>query len=703
MKQQTTKWTSRLGLARVIIAALALILLLLPGEVWSRPQADLQQGGFDPGLQIVAPENRFLYDPYLILNKGTWEACPCSPGNILTITGSDLAQKSSSSSQGSSKLSGTEVLVDGKPAPIFLVTPFQVDFLLPESVPPGTAEVTVITDGRIRGRDTLAVGPRTDEGAEVALSRETLTIEASPGQEPAIHLLATPLSFRSSFTAVINTQAQGSVPLRLTLWNQRNFSSFDLVFGADRKVQALLLENRGRVARSYDLGSYDLGIPYAISLQWERETSATVSVTGPEGERSASIDSKAAPVLFSAYRPALSALAVAHDGASQAMLTDYQLTLLPERFTTIKADDAKILPLTLTVAVLGVLALLATALRGRMLSPRRWLETATRAGKGLLVRTPKRLALGVSLLTAGYLAFNAFLFSLGSQPFDMGSQQVWAYISAEHGLGDLYYLAQTAPLDVWRGIPYHEAVFPYNLGMAYYFGLIGKFHSLFFGNDSPNSFSLEVTIKAFNLAFMLADAVLVYAIVRRLKPSASLLPWAAAALLLFNPAFVFDTAVWGETESVALFFLLASLLAGVSDRPTLAWSMLAGAFLTKQTILIAVLIIAVYYLLRFDWRRNLEGISSGVIISLLLSLPFVLSGYPPSVLIDPTLAALWVHGGTGAEKVFQVVSYDAFNLWTLVSGLNDGAEGLRRFQSPDYIPSIGGASYHSVGNVLLAG
>jgi hypothetical protein len=129
---------------------------------------------------------------------------------------------------------------------------------------------------------------------------------------------------------------------------------------------------------------------------------------------------------------------------------------------------------------------------------------------------------------------------------------------------------------------------------------------------------------------------------------------------------------------------------------------LAGAFLTKQTVLPAVLILGVYYLFRFPWRRSLEGISASLILTTLVILPFTLNGYPPSISLDPTLAVLWVHGGTGAEKVFQVVSYDAFNVWTLVTLLNDGASGLYRFQFPDGIPAIAGISYHSIGNLLFA-
>jgi hypothetical protein len=697
---------SRIAIARLLLAAFALSLMLLPGELWAPASSDLEQEGFDTELPYVEPHNRHLFDPYLILENGTWEACPCLPGTELTISGQDLADAAGSSTVGVPELAGTQVLVDGQPASLYLVTPSQVNFVLPETASPPVANVTLLTDGQERGRDTVGVrsGPLSDS-TSVQISEEALRLTVGAGSEPSVHLITTPLSFRASFAATIENQAAEAVPLRVTLWNPRNFSSFDLIFGANEEITAAFVESRGRTARLKRLGSYDLGVPYDVSVEWRRGEVALLSVRGPEGARSVSLPASQAPALFDAYRPSLTLISAGNDGSAAAVLADYRLTLLPARFTTIRVDDASIPPVMLAVVGLGVALLVLPAVRFKPAA----VASGVRGGGrrlGRLVAPVRRrpyVAAGILGLGGGYLALNALLFTLGSQPFDMGSQKIWAYISAQYGMTDLYYLSQTATLaHVWNGIPYHEAVFPYNAGMAYYFWTIGKLHLLLFGHASPDSLSLEIAIKSFNLAFMLADAVLVYAIVRHLRPDAKLLPWLGAALLLFNPAFVFDTAVWGETESVPLFFLLGSLLAALKDRPTLAWSLLAGAFLTKQTVLLAVLVLGVYYLVRFPWRRSLEGVSTSLILTALAILPFTLNGYPPSIALDPTLAALWVHGGTGAEKVFQVVSYDAFNIWTLVTLLGDGASGLARFQYPDDVPAFAGMSYHSLANLLFA-
>ena len=704
-RAQPGKRSARLIWLRIALAGLVLGLVLLPGEIWSSPSSDYTQNGFDPGLVHMDPGNRHTFDPFLIIANGTWEACPCEPGTELTISGDQLSDSTGRSPEGAPVLADTRVLVDGEPAILYLVTPVQINFDLPVDAEPPVATVAVETHGSVGPTDTVAVGYESASVVDsIEIDNARLALSPGPGQEPAVHILTSPLSFTASFTAVVSRRDGDAAPLSVKVWNPRNFSSLELVFQPTQRVDARFVESKGRPAKTDFISSYELGEPYDVTFEWHRGEFASITLVDGDVTHSATVTADEAPALLDAYRPSLTVSASGHSGESSAILTNYHLELTPMRFTTLRVAD------TWTPGI--VLALLALAL----------LLITLRAGqlkRGLrpMLLAPQRLATGVQSFSAGlrrrdvlvatsiaatYVGLNGFLFTLGSHPFDMGSQTIWAYSAAHHGLTDLYYVSQTATLaDVWNGMPYHEAVFPYNIGMSYYFWFIGVFHDAFFPQPSPQTESLAITIKAFNLAFLLADAALVYALTRRLKPEATLLPWGLGAALLLNPAFIFDTAIWGETEAVPLFFLLASLLAALKDRPGIGWSMLALAFLTKQTILIAVLVIGIYYLIRFPWRRNLSSVSLAMIPVALAILPFAFNGYPPSIAIDPTLAALWVHGGTGAERIFQVVSYDAFNVWTLIPYLADGATGIERFRYPDNGPEIGGLSYHSIGGLLL--
>jgi len=152
---------------------------------------------------------------------------------------------------------------------------------------------------------------------------------------------------------------------------------------------------------------------------------------------------------------------------------------------------------------------------------------------------------------------------------------------------------------------------------------------------------------------------------------------------------------------VPLFFLLGSLLAARRGAPATAWMLLGLDALTKQTVLVAIVVLAIYYLRSFDWRANLRGFSAAVLVVAAASLPFVLDGYPPSIALDPALAALWIQGSNGAERVFQVVSLDAFNLWALVTPF-EGVHGVSRLQYPEYAHLPGGfLTYRAAGTALF--
>ncbi|HUF53824.1 MAG TPA: hypothetical protein VMR52_08635 [Dehalococcoidia bacterium] len=691
-----------LAIARAAIVIVALALILLPGEVWSDAETDYEQTAFDTDLVYTGQMSRSTFDPYLVYQHGTWESCPCRPGSAVTIAGSGLSGSRAESEGGAFLLNDTQVFVNGGPAILHLVTPTQIDLALPAVVAGPVATIEVLRDGETIGSDTVAIG-NGPLATGTSVTEGELRLNANLGAEPEIHLITTPLSFQAGMTATIEEQASGAAPLWLKLWNPRNTTSLEIVFDQDGQVYATFMEGPGRIARQVPMLAYETGTAYDIAFDWERGERGAVSISGQGETYTFETTSAEAPALFDAYRPTLTVGASAHEGSSAATLTNYHLELPTMRFTTLRVHEPLVAPLVGLLAVLGALLLLASvtparAARGASAAITGWARSLRRQ-----LREHPAGSVAVASVLIFYVALNGVLFTLGSHPFDMGSQTAWSYIAAEYGVTDLYYVSQTTTLaDVWNGVPYHEAVFPYNAGMSYYFWFIGEAHLFLFGHASPDSASMQVTIKAFNLAFLLADTALIYAIVRHLKPESTRLPWVVSAIVLFNPAVIFDTAVWGETESVVLFPLLASLLAALKDRPGIAWPFLALAFLSKQTVLLPVIAIAVVYLFRFDFRRNMEGFAGAMVGVLAVILPFTLNGYPPSIAIDPTLAAIWVHGGAGAERAYQVVSYDSFNIWTLVTFVADGASGLGRFQASDYTARLGSLSYRELGLIALA-
>ena len=714
------KRRSLLFYLRLAIAVAILAIMLLPAEVWQAPANDFETSGFDSAIQLTRTESAYVFDPFVVVRSGSWEPCPCEPNSYLAIVGQDLAQTTARNSEGALELAGTSVMVDGKPAKVYLASPSRVEFYLPPLDGP-TATIDVVSQGEERGRQVIGVRSAAGEGersvADISAGR--LLLASSLGSEPAAHLLTSPLSFKVAFDVTILEQDGSGRPLQAMVWNPRNFGSVAVVFepSPSRDVVVEVVENRGDVVRRSPLGRYQLGALYHVEMELHRSQDLAVSVSslpslGPEDATapplsgSVSLTRGDAPGLFSAYRPTVTVVSSGKDGFNSAVLTNYHLELPHERFTTVRIADRKAAPLFAFLLALGLLTYAYPA--GRLLPrmPSAVARACRRGAMGLArfarqqAQRPGRTAIALAL-GAGFVAGNVYLFGLGSHPFDMTSQKIWAYLTTRYGVTDLYYAAQVSSLaDVWNGMPFHEAVFPYGPAMAYYFGGIGHLHQLIFGSVSPEAGSLAVMIKSFNFSVALLDGALIYSLVRAYggRPA---LAWSAVGLLLLNPAVIFDISIWGETESVPLFFLLASMLAARRGAPTMAWALLGLGALTKQTVLVAIVVLAIYYLRSFDWRANLKGCSVAVLAVSAVSLPFVLDGYAPSVVLDPILAAVWVHGSGGAEQVFQVISYDAFNLWTLVTPL-EGVDGLSRLQYPDYVHLPGDfITYRAAGTALF--
>jgi hypothetical protein len=700
-----------------------LAIMLLPGEVWQAPANDFEASGFDPATQHVRETSAYVFDPFVVLENGTWEPCPCEPGSHLAIVGQNLAMHSARDPDGALELAGTSVMVDGNPTKVYLVSPSQVNFFLPPTTGP-TAAITLISQGKERVQQIIGVqsANTAEERSVVDATPDRLLLTSTLGAEPAVHLLTTPLSFKAAFDVTILEQNGSGRPLQAMVWNPRNFGRAAAVFepSPTREVIVEVAENRGNLVRRLPLGQYRLGEPYRIEMELHRSQELTISLSAlrspdrdaaedaltPQLLGTVTLTSDEAPGLFAAYRPTLTVLSSGKDGFNAAILTNYRLELPHERFTTIRAGDKKAAPLVASLLVLGLITYAYPAARFLPRAPSAIRRSCRRIALGMRrfareqAQRPGRTAAALAL-SVGFLAANAYLFRLGSHPFDMTSQKIWAYVTTSYGITDLYYASQVSTLaNVWNGMPFHEAVFPYGPAMAYYFGAIGYLHQLLFGSASPDSTSLAVMIKSFNLSVALLDGVLIYLLARAYgarRPMA----WSAVGLLLLNPAVIFDISIWGETEPVPLFFLLGSLLAARRGAPATAWMLLGLGALTKQTVLVAIVVLAIYYLRSFDWRANLRGFSAAVLAVAAAGLPFVLNGYPPSIVVDPALASLWIHGSSGAERVFQVVSLDAFNLWALVTPF-EGVNGLNRLQYPEYAHLPGDfITYRTAGTVLF--
>lgn len=166
------------------------------------------------------------------------------------------------------------------------------------------------------------------------------------------------------------------------------------------------------------------------------------------------------------------------------------------------------------------------------------------------------------------------------------------------------------------------------------------------------------------LAADLGAGAMIYVLAR-----AVLVPkWAAAAALgyLLAPTVLLDGAVWGQTDGMPVFFLLAALVSLFAGRYGWAGVMIALAVLIKPQPLIFAPILLLYI---WRWRGQqaaLRTAVAGVVAAVVTCAPFLLPHFIP-----PHPAHLqmfiWYYNTLSAYAGFPLASANAFNLWYLIN------------------------------------
>jgi Gpi18-like mannosyltransferase len=245
------------------------------------------------------------------------------------------------------------------------------------------------------------------------------------------------------------------------------------------------------------------------------------------------------------------------------------------------------------------------------------------------------LALAALLFMAFMVRF-AFFSNQGYEEVDTRDFMAWFQTAADYGPRTFY-------TRTWCDYP------PFNIYFFWVFGLLAKSLSLF--GTSLFTYVMKLPSNLFDMA----TAFLIFAFVRkRLDFKMALL---ATALYAFNPAVIFNAAVWGQFDAIYTFFLVLSLMLALASKPELSAVTFTLGILTKpQGIalapLIAFLILKKY---RLQWRRLLTSLIAVAATVFVVIIPFEWSN-PVTFLANIYFGA---YGG------YAYTSVNAFNLWAI--------------------------------------
>jgi dolichyl-phosphate-mannose--protein O-mannosyl transferase len=267
----------------------------------------------------------------------------------------------------------------------------------------------------------------------------------------------------------------------------------------------------------------------------------------------------------------------------------------------------------------------------------------------------------VLLLLTGLLVLKALaLMYFAGFSVDLGTYEAWALKIAAQGPAHTY----------------QEGYFlDYPPGYLYALWAAGAFVEAIHAGFGV---ALKVIVEMPPLLADFALSLAVYLFVRRISGARA--AWIALALVALNPALLFDSVVWGQTDSpltLALFLSVAMIIDGEYE---VGWALAALAILIKPQAFSLIPVLGLWTMLRLAPRNWWRAALAFAVIIIIGAAPFQI-GHPWDWLPN-----LYFSGAA----YYTETSVNAFNLMALIGGLRVNDSG-----------TIFGLSYLSIGMTML--
>lgn len=416
------------------------------------------------------------------------------------------------------------------------------------------------------------------------------------------------------------------------------------------------------------------------------------------------VDSLGSDVLLSLFAPVPVSLTLSTSsitGLTSLRAENFEVVIPSQNLNAMKLADPTAKSLVIILSVAGGFVILcygAIWLKGLLKKNRvsAWLK------KPFLVKNRAWMLflLGIVLL---YVVLNPFFFRLGSHYYDLYATKTWSYISARYGVTELYHLSNLAilPNPTTRD-PDASPAFPYGPVMAYIFATIGSVSNLILPPDqlSVDGFPLEFALKEANVLVGLFSAILIYLILRGMGIN-NRLSLIGMLLFLFNPAILFMSSIWGETQTFSVFFILISIWLAQKRSLGLAWASLLASALTRPQMLIPAALLGLIYIKSFSIKRTVLGVSLGIVIVFTMLSPLFAA-------LSPSLPLSWYSQITLIQQAenpvaakYMHVSNDGYTMWPLITRFIPGLEGQARIFVSSRTPLIGSLTFLDVSNIVF--
>lgn len=206
----------------------------------------------------------------------------------------------------------------------------------------------------------------------------------------------------------------------------------------------------------------------------------------------------------------------------------------------------------------------------------------------------------ITLILLG-LALRLLLIQIPGFKFDVDDWFSWSNRLVEVGFSKFY-----SP----------QVFSDYAPGYMYILKILGLIKSLLNINDK--SFYLLLKLPA-----ILADGFLALVVYKELsKITNKFYSTTGTLLIIFNPALIFNSTIWGQIDSIPTLFLIFSVIYLKNKKLILSSLILGIDFLIKPQVLAILPVFILFFIKNFSLKNSIKLILPFAIIVIILSLPF---------------------------------------------------------------------------------
>ena len=506
---------------------------------------------------------------------------------------------------------------------------------------------------------------RGSQAGTVEFNRDQLNLTTVPDSEPTLILAGSTLPFSVDFDLNVNSDSEASFPFQAVVFYPGTDNRVSLWYHSLEKWIRADIERSNYTDRVQPktLAHYAAGATH-IRIEVVPQQHVQFILSNSTWTATYKANTTYLGALLSAERRAVQILASggpSESGISSSVsLTNLEITVSNGSTLWPLVQDKFAFPAYMAVSV-AILLVLRTEF-----------ALFTRQALSVTRRTLSTFPRLLWILMACSISVGILISGIANHPYDIYAEQVYVYTIMTDGLGAIYIRPTvTAAATPFGGAPWSDASYVYPPLSGYYFLLVSTVVSpLGPSNVSPGV--IEFVIKALGLVAVAIGGFITYVLVSKMGGSRRV-ALLGTGLSVFNPALVYDTAIWGQTDSLIVTMLLASALFLLTGKNRLFWVLASAAVLTKQTALVPAVVMMAFSVRTKGLRGSVEGFSACAGTLFLLLLPYFLLGFAPQSAVLP------FYNVPASLRV--TLSRDAYSFLPLLSAL-DGFSGRTRMAVP---------------------